>query len=73
MTAEEQWSKFLIKCPKCGNIFLPWKCLSITNETSNWRTFSLCPSCKAFFDRDSSYLIKNGKHIKNEKKCNRQN
>lgn len=53
---EKQWAKYLVKCDKCGHTFLPWKCLAITNEETNWRTHIFCPQCKNLFDRDSSFV-----------------
>ncbi len=50
--------KYLVECPNCGNIFLPWRCLSITTAETNWKTHCVCPSCKKMFERDSSYVKK---------------
>lgn len=55
---EKQWEKYLVKCPKCGNVFLPWKCLSIRSQETNWKTNCVCPTCKERFERDKSFINK---------------
>lgn len=56
---EKQWYKYLVKCPNCSKVFLPWKCLSITNKDTDWKTHCICPDCKGSFNRDSNFVNNN--------------
>ena len=53
---EKQWSKYMVMCPNCEHTFLPWKCLSITTDNTNWKTHCICPNCQKAFERDSSFI-----------------
>lgn len=59
MTDEEQWGKYLVKCGNCGEVLLPWKCLTITSKETDWRTHCMCPKCNNLFDRDTSFVNQN--------------
>ena len=55
---DKLFEKYTVKCPNCGHEFLPWRCLSVANAETEWRTHCCCPNCATSFDRDDNYVNK---------------
>ena len=45
--------KFVLKCNKCGCLFLPWKTLMVTLPQNGMKPFIYCPNCKNYGDLDN--------------------
>ena len=55
---DDKFEKYTVKCPNCGLEFLPWHCLSITDENTDWKTNCVCPNCNNSFNRDENFVNK---------------
>lgn len=55
---ERIWSKYLVKCDRCGKTFLPWHSLCLNDESTGWKTFCHC-ECGNWFSRDENMVDKN--------------
>lgn len=49
---EKYEEKYLLRCGKCGCMFLPWKTLMVTLPQNNMRPYIYCPQCKNYDDMD---------------------
>lgn len=54
---EKYEEKYLLKCKKCGCMFLPWKTLMATLPQNNMRPYIYCPQCKNYDDIDNFKII----------------